>query len=637
MCGIAGFLNHPSIFTPKIIIKDMISTLSHRGPDAEGVKIEGPVTFGHRRLSIQDLSPTGAQPMVSDSGRYYLTFNGEIYNFLKLKKILLNSGTTNFKGTSDTEILLKYIESYGLEKSLIDIRGMFAFSLWDRDKSNLYLIRDRMGQKPLYYYSHGGHFAFSSELKSLQKYPYLEKDISSKALQLYFKYNCIPSPYSIYKNVFKVEPGGIIKVDLNNQSVKVEKYWDLNQVSKKGLSNLIESDEQVLLTLEEKLLSVVEEQMISDVPFGAFLSGGIDSSLIVALMQRISKKPIDTFTIGFYESGFDEAIYAKRVAEHLGTNHHELYLDQKDCLEIIPNLSSVYSEPFSDSSQIPTFLVSKMAKKNVTVCLSGDGGDELFAGYNRHFWIDHIWKLKKNLTPVGTSLINAFVKSTSVSTLNYLGNYLFKGKVRSFGDSLLKANGALSQESPNEIYNSLVSHFDINYPLLLNRELTSDPFHINNLKLQTDSNKFLLQDQMTYLPNDILTKVDRASMANSLETRIPFLDKQIVELSWRIPFGTKCHKRKGKLPLRELLFKYVPKELLERPKAGFGIPLDTWLRKDLREWAEDLLSQKNINNSGLMDYEVVSKMWKEHLSGSHNWQYHLWDIIMLQSWYNRNF
>lgn len=636
MCGIAGFLNHPHISRPDELIASMTALISHRGPDAETSKIEEVLTFGHRRLSIQDLSPHGAQPMESDSDRYLVTYNGEIYNFLKLRKVLLDKGITQFKGHSDTEVFLKYLEHFGLEKTLQDIRGMFAFALLDKEENKLKLVRDRMGQKPLFYYSQGEHFAFSSELKSLQAYPYLKKEVNPEALQLFFKYNCIPSPYSIYKDVFKLEPGTLLEIDLKTQKLSKSKYWNLNNVAEKGMSSLVSDKEEMLTTLEEKLLGVIEEQMISDVPYGAFLSGGIDSSLIVALMQKLSKTPVNTFTIGFHEKGFDEAIHAQEVAKHLGTHHNELYLTQKDCLDIIPKLSSIYSEPFADSSQIPTFLVSQMAKRDVTVCLSGDGGDELFAGYNRHFWIDHVWKLKRKLTPMGIGAIKSFVKLTPTKTINQLGNVLFRGKVRSLGDTLLKASKAISQSSPNELYDSLVTHHLFHSDLLTEKPFPKDPIHINELDFQSDNNRFLLQDQTTYLPNDILTKVDRAAMANSLETRIPFLDREIVEYSWRIPLDMKCQEKRGKLPLRQILYKYVPQDLIERPKAGFGIPLDTWLRNDLRDWAEDLLSQDNINSSGLMDYEVVSKMWNEHVSGSANWQYHLWGIIMFQSWYHQN-
>lgn len=636
MCGITGFFNHERIQDPKKIIREMTTAIKHRGPDALSEKIETNISLGHTRLSIQDLSPSGSQPMTSNSGRYVITYNGEIYNFLKLKKVLLNNGITNFDGHSDTEVLLKYIELFGLLKALEDIRGMFAFALWDKNENKISLVRDRMGQKPLYYFMENDHFAFASELKSLQAYPFIKKEISPIALQLYFKYNCIPHPYSIYENTYKLSPGTVLEVDLSSFKTKSFQYWDLQKVATEGI-NRLESDYQVVLkTLEQKLTSVIQEQMISDVPYGAFLSGGIDSSLIVSIMQSLSTGPINTFTIGFNEKGFDEAIYAKKIANQIGTNHHELYLDQRDCLNLIPELSKIYSEPFSDSSQIPTYLVSKMARRDVTVCLSGDGGDELFAGYNRHFWIEHIWKLKNRVTPLGIGLLNTFVDFVSPQKLNELGNHIFGGKIRSMGDSLSKLSRSMSQDSKDQIYNLLVSHFPINSELILNKQLKIDPLHINGLDFSLDDNRFLLQDQLTYLPNDILTKVDQAAMANSLETRIPFLDRQIVEYAWRIPLTEKCRNKRGKLPLKDLLYKRVSRDLLERPKAGFGIPLDTWLRKDLREWAEDLISQKNIDSSGLLDYEIVRTMWCEHVSGRANWQYHLWDIMMFQSWYLQN-
>jgi len=632
MCGIAGIVGTSHHPPKQELLKQMLSKIKHRGPDGEGISATPKYALGHRRLSIIDLSENGSQPMMSKSKRYDLVFNGEIYNFLKLKRELSNLGQT-FTSTSDTEVLLAAFESWGVDKTLNKIKGMYAIGLWDNNDNSFYLIRDRMGQKPLYYSLTNNRLIFSSELKSLTSYPDFKKDISKEALQLFFKYNYIPDPISIFEGTNKVKPGTYLRFSANLSDQEEVQFWDINKVSSNGLLNPINSKEDSYKELENTLLEVIEEQMIADVPLGAFLSGGIDSSLITSLMQSISSRPVNTFSIGFEQREFNEAEYAKDVANHLGTNHTELYVTPKETLDVIPSISQMYCEPFSDSSQIPTFLVCKMAREHVTVSLSGDGGDELFGGYNRHFWIDKIWNKQSSMPKFSRLAASGLIQTLNAKQWNSIGNLLFAGKKRSLGDKLHQVSRILRLNDREEIYDFLVSHCNIDQPILSEPVLTKDPTAIFNTIEHAFTEKMFLQDQTTYLPGDILTKVDRAAMANSLETRIPFLDQRVVELSWRIPTEHKITGTTGKNPLRHILYKHVPQNLIDRPKAGFGIPLDNWLRHDLRDWSENLLSKDRILDTGLLNYSYIKSMWDNHINGNMNLQYKLWDILVFQSWY----
>jgi asparagine synthase (glutamine-hydrolysing) len=642
MCGIIGLITHSlTIEDLHTIAGNMARALMNRGPDDGGVWVDNDagIGLGHRRLSIIDLSPEGHQPMGSESGRYIITFNGEIYNFNELRKEVEKRGH-RFRGHSDTEVALAVIEEYGIEEAVKRFIGMFAIGLWDRDDRVLYLIRDRLGKKPLYYGLVGNAFIFASELKAFREYPGFNQPIDRGALSLFMRYNCIPAPFSIYKGIHKLLPGNIAAYNSGTRQLNVNSYWSARSIAEQGLQNPFNgTEEECIDSLEEILKEATKLRMISDVPLGAFLSGGIDSSIIVALMQAQSLRPVKTFSVGNLIDSLNEAQYAKAVAEHLGTDHTELYVTPQQALDVIPKIPDLYDEPFSDSSQIPTYLVSELARKYVTVSLSGDGGDELFGGYNRHLWAPKIWGrinrwplvlrrgLSKSLGSVSPKFWDLFFEKMNSVFPGKFDYRIPAYKVQRLGDVLPAA-------SAGELYKILVSHWQEPSSIILGSE---EPFADGkNLEQNVADFNFaeymMLMDLVTYLPDDILTKVDRASMGVSLEAREPFLDHMVVEFAWRIPFKLKFKEKQGKWILRQLLYRYVPKELVDRPKSGFGIPLDAWLREPLRDWAEALLNVTRLRQEGFLNPLPIQKKWKEHLSGKRNWGYHLWDVLVFQSW-----
>jgi asparagine synthase (glutamine-hydrolysing) len=641
MCGLVGYLSskQSSFEETKVVIANMSAKINHRGPDGHGVwnDPEEGIVFAHQRLSILDLSEAGHQPMVSGSGRYVITFNGEVYNHLDIRnQIEAEVGAIKWRGYSDTETLLAGIDSWGLKKTLVQATGMFALSLWDRNEKKLFLARDRIGEKPLYYgwQGEGGgtFFLFGSELKALRAHPSFQSNINRDAISLLLRHNCIPAPYSIYQGISKLAPGSILSVSLDNREPKISTYWSAIDIANKGITAVHNgSDAKVLSELEVLLKGSIQNQMVADVPLGAFLSGGVDSSLIVALMQQLSTDPVKTFTIGFSENGYNEAEYARAVAKHLKTDHTELYLSPKETIDVIHRLPQIYDEPFSDSSQIPTFLVSQLASQNVTVSLSGDSGDELFCGYNRYLLADQVWN-KLSLLPVSLRHILAKLATIiSPPAWSAIFSFLHHGNV---GDKIHKAAGVLTSSTIDELYLGLISHWRNPESIVINSTEPKTIFtgNMSGLSSFNQVEKMMLLDLLTYLPDDILTKVDRAAMAVSLETRIPFLDHKIVEFAWQLPMKFKIRNGESKWALRQILYKYVPKKLIERPKMGFGVPIDSWLRGPLREWAEDLLDESRLRQEGFFNPAPIRQKWEEHLSGRRNWQYQLWDILMFQAW-----
>lgn len=645
MCGICGFIETDILNneTRQNIIKHMIDALVHRGPDDSGYWLDDTsgITLGHRRLSIIDLSPLGHQPMLSVSERYVLVYNGEIYNFQKLRRCLQAEGCY-FSGQSDTEVILASIEKWGLEKSVQKFVGMFAFALWDRREKLLHLVRDRIGEKPLYYGWIGETFLFGSELKALRSHLKFNTDIDRNVLALYLRYNYVPAPYSIYKNIFKLIPGTIITIcpDRPGYLPEPKPYWSAIKAVEYGERNRFSgTDKEATAVLDGLLKDSIKGQMIADVPLGAFLSGGIDSSTVVALMQAQSSRQVKTFSIGFTESDYDEAKYAKAVAAHLGTDHTELYVTPNEAVDVIPRIPQIYDEPFADSSQIPTFLVASIARRHVTVSLSGDGGDELFGGYNRYFWGRSIWK-KIGWMPIPLrNLISGTITLLSPGTWDNIFNVASPIlpkllRQRQPGDKIHKLANILNSKTPDGMYQKLVSLWDYSTNVVFD---SSEHIHDAFLgKTSSSLNDFtehmMYLDLISYLPDDILVKVDRACMGVSLESRVPFLDHRIVEYAWRLPLHMKIRNGQGKWLLRQVLYQYVPQELIERPKMGFGIPIDSWLRGPLKEWASSLLDRKRLEHEGYFNPEPICNVWQEHLSGSKNLQYHLWGVLMFQAW-----
>lgn len=649
MCGLVGFLQSLSVkrTDTDTILHNMCSAISHRGPDASGcwASKDVGVWLGHTRLSILDLSPAGAQPMISVSGRFVIVFNGEIYNHIRLRDELNRSGSVvrDWRGHSDTETLLAAFDAWGIKESIERCIGMFAFAVWDRETQKLTLCRDRLGEKPLYYGWQGSgdsaSFIFGSELKALKKHPCFTGQIDRGVLSLLMRHNYVPAPYSIYRGIHKLMPGTLLTVSLNEREPTLETYWSLTDVAVAGNKNQFSGNsEQTVDELDRLLKDAVRQQMVADVPLGAFLSGGIDSSTIVSLMQAQSSRPVQTFTIGFNEEGYNEAVHAKAVAKHLGTEHTELYVTPQQALDVIPKLPTLFCEPFSDSSQIPTFLVSQLAKQKVTVSLSGDAGDELFAGYNRYVMANNLWgrlnRLPSGLRSAAAHGIHAFPPATWNKLLSPIQPILPSSlRMANIGDKLHKGASVLFSKSIDELYLGLVSHWNPEEIVLGAAEpatfLRGNAPRLDGL----DSvQRMMALDSISYLPDDILVKVDRAAMGVSLEGRVPFLDHRVVEFAWQIPQSLKLKDGVGKWILRQVLYKYVPKELIERPKMGFGVPIDSWLRGPLREWAEELLDEKRLRQEGFFDPKPIRAKWAEHLSGQRNWQYHLWDVLMFQSW-----
>jgi asparagine synthase (glutamine-hydrolysing) len=664
MCGIAGFVNvgaEESTESMRQKLERMVAVLAHRGPDDEGqwIRAEQGVALGHRRLSIIDLSPLGHQPMSSNNGQYCFAFNGELYNHSKLKADLEQQGV-RFRGQSDTEVLLAAIASWGIDKALDHSIGMYAFALWDKESGVLYLARDRMGEKPLYYGLVPGALLFGSELKALRVHPAWRGEIDRGALTLFMRYNYIPAPWSIYRGVYKLPPGCVLKVPRDRLARRIPlnpfpdgadrddmapyRYWKSPGSLALDKTGSFEGSPTDAIDVLEKLLSnSVKHQMVSDVPLGALLSGGIDSSTVVSLMQANHTRPVRTFSIGFREQEYDEARQAKSVASHLGTDHTELYVTPDDAMKVIPELPQIYDEPFSDSSQIPTYLVASLARQHVTVALSGDGGDELFGGYNRYFWGMSIWrKLGWIPAPVRTAAATGlqFV-SPAVwdSVFKLLGPALprYLRQVAA-GDKLHKLSEVLNTQLPDDLYLRLVSHWKEPARLVRGGFEPDSPMReaMKSKLPHGQAQRMMYFDTISYLPDDILVKVDRASMRVSLEVRVPLLDHHIVEFAAKLPLSMKISGGKGKWLLRQLLYRYVPRDLVDRPKMGFGVPLDSWLRGSLREWAEDLLEPGRMSREAYLDPVPVQEKWREHLGGGRNWQYYLWDVLMFQSWLREN-
>ncbi len=647
MCGITGFIDTSRQTTGDELrtrVTRMADTLRHRGPDDSGIWIDAEtgVALGHRRLSIIDLSPEGHQPMLSSCGRYVIVFNGEIYNFRQIRKMLDDAiGDIKWHGHSDTEIMLEAIRYWGLEKSLKVFNGMFAFALWDRKDRVLSLARDRFGEKPLYYGWAGKTFLFGSELKSLRAHPDFRREVDRDSLALYLRHNYIPAPYSIYKNIYKLMPSSVALLRIAEQpELKTMQYWSFRQTAEHGISNPFRGSEQdAVIQLEGLLSEAVRIRMEADVPLGALLSGGIDSSLIVSLMQAQSTRRIKTFSIGFHKKTHNEANFAKAVAEHLNTEHTELYITSEHAMSIIPRLPAIYDEPFADSSQVPTFFVAELARTSVTVSLSGDGGDELFGGYNRYVTarslLQRMGQVPTSLRKAGSGLLALVPPSAWDSLFKTFYPVLPERlKLLNPGEKIYKLAHVLSLDHTEDMYTFLVSHFRNPASVVLNAGEPPTPLtDPAQWPVLTDATqKMMYFDTMMYLPGDILTKVDRASMAVSLETRIPILDHRVAEFAWQLPLSMKLQGTKGKVILRKLLSKYVPEKLIERPKMGFALPFGTWLTTDLRDWAEALLDEKRLQREGYFIPRDIRRLWQEHLTEKHNWQYHLWDILMFQAW-----
>ena len=637
MCGIVGYWDKRG--ADALIVERMAMRIQHRGPDDTGIWLneEGDLALAHRRLSIIDLTPAGHQPMISPCGRFTLVYNGEIYNHQNLRDELeYEGGHFDWRGHSDTETLLAALRHWGVEGALQRLNGMFAFALWDKAERTLFLARDRMGEKPLYYGRSGGSFLFGSELKSLVAHPHWKGDIDRNALTLYMRHSYVPTPWSIYQGISKLPPAHFVVVQEAGQVVSEPQcYWNLGQIAESGTADAEGSPEELIDELDGLLRGAVLSRMTSDVPLGAFLSGGFDSTMVAALMQAQSSRPVKTFTIGFHEKGYNEAEHAKAVARHLGTDHTELYVTPEETMAVIPRLPAIWDEPFSDSSQIPTLLVSELARKHVTVSLSGDGGDELFCGYGRYKQGNQIWQFLRLLPVPLRQLIGSLMQVFPGAPLEYLFSFLPKRfQVPHLADRLPKLAEMMKVKSGEAYYHRLISHWKEPGRLVLGAIEPQTLFNRpeQHPQLADFREKMMYLDSMTYLPDDILTKVDRASMAVSLEARVPLLDHRIVEFAWRVPMSLKYRDGKGKWLLREVLYRYVPRDLMERPKMGFGVPIDEWLRGPLREWAEELLDEKRLREEGFFDPAPIRKMWDEHVSGKRRWHYYLWDVLMFQAW-----
>lgn len=647
MCGFAGLIDLRRQYSADglaAIATGMGNALVHRGPDDGGIWAEAAqgVAFSHRRLSILDLSPAGHQPMHSASGRFVIAFNGEIYNWPEVRQALEQArGAYAWRGHSDTEVLVEAIDCWGIAETLRRCRGMFALAVWDRNERCLYLARDRVGEKPLYYGRNGAAIVFGSELKALTRVPGWQGQTDPDALAQFLRYGYIPTPRSIYRGIKKLPPGTWVCIEADGAIGEPQTWWSFRQTATDALASpLALDDADALAALDETLRASVKEQMAADVPLGALLSGGIDSTAIVALMQAQSTRPVKTFTVGFDEAAYDESSHAAAVAAHLGTEHTTLRVTAAEAYDVIPRLPDMYDEPFGDSSQIPTYLVSALTRQHVTVCLSGDAGDELFGGYNRYFWATSIWRRLGSL-PVGLRCVAAaMLRGMPANSWNIFFGLLFKVlpqhlAVSNPGDKMHKLAEVIAAASPMELYRLLVSQW--RGPLPLNG-ISEVPDLVNTPAAWPSANTFsermMAVDTLSYLPDDILVKVDRAAMAASLETRVPFLDPRVMELAWRLPLDQKIRNGEGKWLLKQLLYRYVPQEMMERPKQGFGVPIDHWLRGPLRDWAEDLLSESALREDGMLDPAPIRAMWKMHLEGR-NVQYALWNVLIYQAWRRR--
>ncbi|MFA9460939.1 asparagine synthase (glutamine-hydrolyzing) [Thiohalorhabdus methylotrophus] len=639
MCGIAGFWAKEMRGAPREVAGAMGDRLHSRGPDDRGVWTdeEAGIALAHRRLAVIDLSPAGHQPMTTPCGRYTLVYNGEIYNHRELRGELEKAGGHfAWRGHSDTETLLAALRHWGLEGALRRLNGMFAFALWDAAERRLFLARDRMGEKPLYFGRSGGAFLFGSELKALAAHPEWRGAVDREALTLYLRHNYIPEPWSIYQGIGKLLPAHYVVIGDEGRAVSEPHcYWDLGAVAAEGTARAAEEPETLTDELEALLADAVGRRMDADVPLGAFLSGGYDSTTVAALMQAQSDRPVKTFSIGFQEAAYNEAEHARAVAGHLGTDHTELYVTPEEARSVIPELPTIWDEPFADSSQIPTYLVSRLARRHVTVSLSGDGGDELFCGYHQYAFGCRLWEKLRWLPLALRQRLASLLQRIPADNLDSLSRRLPRDmRTRFSGDRLLKLAEVLSPETGEAFYRALVSHWKEPAAVVRGAGEPDTLFTDTGRwpRLPGLRERMMYLDALTYLPGDILAKTDRATMAVSLEARVPMLDHRLVELAWRVPTSLKFRNGKGKWLLRQVLYRYVPESLMDRPKMGFEVPVEHWLRGPLREWAEDLLDERRLREEGFFHPAPVRRMWQEHLSGARRWNYHLWDVLMFQAW-----
>ena len=646
MCGLAGFWGRGDASENKVQLKSMIDAIAHRGPDGEGTwsDADAGIYLGHRRLAIIDVSDNGLQPMQSACSRFAMVFNGEIYNHLDLRKrVEAKQPDWSWRGHSDTETTLACITLWGFEHTLSLLNGMFAIVVWDRETRQLFMARDRMGEKPFYYGFVNGVFLFASELKGIKANKAFEGTIDRNSLSQYMRLSHIAPESSIYENIHKLPASSWACIGSPNEKVITKKYWNLAQIAT-GRTVSAPLDQNIkqdyINELEQRLLRTVNSRMLSDVPLGAFLSGGYDSSLIVALMQAQSDQKVKTFTIGFEDEAYNEAPHAKKVADYLGTNHTQLTVTAQDALDIVPQLPAIWDEPFADSSQIPTFLVSKLAQQDVTVSLSGDGGDELFGGYSRYQKAQSIWDRMNRIPKSARQLMASTARFSAPKLAGLLDNV--KGARANHVKQLLDRSESLgqlfSEGTSADLYVHMMSHFSNPDQLVLNGKESicqlTDQAGWPQLDSYLDMMMYL--DSVSYLPNTILTKVDRASMAVGLESRAPMLDHELVEFAWQLPKELLVNEGQGKWILTEVAHKYIPKEIMQRPKMGFGIPVGDWLRGELKDWVEALIEPNRIRSEGFLDHKLVTKYWNEHKSGRRDWQYHLWDIVMFQAWLEHN-
>lgn len=644
MCGIAGIWQPNAAVSIDVVAARMVGTLSHRGPDSRGVWVDPaePLALAHSRLSILDLSDAGHQPMSSACKRYVLIYNGEIYNHLDLRAEL---DTRQWRGHSDTETLLACIQTWGLRRTLERSVGMFALALWDKAQGKLSLARDRMGEKPLFWGWQADTLLFASELKALRAYPDFQAEVDRNCLALYLRHGYVPAPWSIYKGIFKLPPGHCVDIPLrkgaaSSKSADPYQYWSFNETVTDGLAHPFnDGDAAAIHVLESRLSETIANQMLADVPVGAFFSGGIDSSTVVSLMQKQSSRPVRTFTIGFKGSEYDEAAHAQAVAEHLGTDHTPLLIRPDDALDVIPLLPTIYCEPLSADSQVPLYLISKLARQHVTVALSGDGGDELFGGYNRYLGARRVWLRMQSLPTPLRRAFAALLRCVPPASWDRVFSW-FKPVLPTRlqlaipGTKAQKLADVLELDSEHDYFMRLTSHWQRPTNVVLGAH--EPPTLLTEAEAWPKTDSFehwmMAMDAQTFLSDEVMAKVDRAAMAASLETRAPLLDHRIVELAWSMPLHMKIRDGQGKWLLRQVLYRHVPKKLMERPKKGFGMPIDDWLRGPLRSWADDLLREDRLRAEGYFDPAPIGKLWRQHLHGNNNWQYQLWPILMFQAW-----
>ena len=663
MCGLAGLLSSSGSDQSELeaVAVRMADAIRHRGPDDSGAWVDARagLALGHRRLAIVDLSSAGHQPMLSASGRFVLAYNGEIYNHLEIRSALDAELASTWRGHSDTETLLAGFDRWGVEATLRRTVGMFAIALWDTQTRTLHLARDRFGEKPMYFGWAGGSFVFGSELKALRAAPEFANPVCREALAQYMRFMYVPAPRSIYECIYKLEPGCLLSVEgrappcapmqplrpgERHGTLSISRWWSLADVVRAGAANPLRDPVEAVDMLEQRLVDSVRLQSLADVPLGAFLSGGVDSSAIVALMQQESTRPVKTFTVGFEEADFDESPYARAVAKHLGTDHTEVFVSAVEAQAVIAKLPAMYDEPFADASQIPTHLVCRAAREHVTVALSGDAGDEMFGGYTRYFWGPQIWSRVAWLPFPARRLLGTAIAGIPTQSWDAVGrpiNALLSshGGISRVGDKAHKLAARLhGVRNMDDLYLSLVSEWQDPAAVVRGKSglvheptsLLGDPQPAQGLA--ADPLRMMYRDSMTYLPDDILCKVDRAAMAVSLETRVPFLDHRVAELSWRLPLNQKIRGRESKWVLRQVLHKHVPRKLIDRPKSGFGVPVGQWLRRPLRAWAENLLDEKRLAAEGFFFAAPIRRKWQEHLDGVRDHTGSLWAVLMFQSW-----